>query len=258
MGVCCITALLCHPCFFSCRIRVCALVGLQSTITFNYWSYTNTLIPAVNIAVSAPQGAAAGVIATLQDTQQASTPMAGSFTLAIGEYCDTVQVAVGETPEGLQAKVESLPSVPAGVEVTASGSVHDSLAYTITFPSSAGDVPSLRVASSDITGSQPSVSTTTLQKGSTDMFYGPIPAELLRVPSATNKGIQLHIDGVPSACGMTFEGTNELVPGSTVPANASAACSFEATASATPMLSSVVPNGTIAPLNILVSAEYHA
>jgi hypothetical protein len=189
----------------------------------------------------------------MQDTQAASTPLGGWFYLGIGDFCDTVQVVVGEEAEALQEKLQKLPGVAAGVDVERSGSSHDALTYTITFPALSGKVAGLRVVDSNITGSNPSVTTTVMQQGSPELFYGPIPAEFLRVPVPTNKGIQLEVNGVPSACGTTLEGTGALVPGRTVAANASAACDFEATASATPSLSSVVPNGTITPINILVS-----
>lgn len=192
------------------------------------------------------------VTVTMQDTQPASTRLSGWFALGIGEYCDAVQVVVGEEAEALQAKLQKLPGVMPGVDVELSGSSHDALTYTVTFPALAGDVARLRVVDSNITGSNPSVTTTVVQRGSPELFYGPIPAEFLRVPVLTNRGIQLEVNGVASACGGTLEGTGALVPGRTVAANASAGCGFEATASATPLLSSVVPNGTIVPINILV------
>lgn len=226
-------------------------------MTFNYYSYGSSPVPPMNVQFAPGALQAAEATVSVKDTQSASTPMAGSFLLGIGEYCDTVQVAVGETAESLQAKITSLPGVTGGVDVTVSGSVHDSLAYTVTFAGLAGDVPSLKITdTTSITGSRPSVTVSTLQIGSSDLFYGPIPADLLRLPVPTNKSIQLEVNGVPSACGTTLEGTAGLVPGSSLAANAtSTACSFQASAMATPVLFNSVPNGTIAPLNILVGSQ---
>lgn len=242
-----------HCCRFSaCRVRVGAKVGLQWTLAFSYWTYTNTSIPPVNVAISpaSPQASQAAVTATLQDTQQASTPLSGWFGLAIGEFCDT---AVGDSAEAVQAKLEQLPGVSPGVDVERSGSVHDGFTYTVTFPALSGDVASLRVANASmLAGSRPRVTTSVVQAGSPELFYGPIPAELLRVPVSTSKGIALEVNGVSSACGPTVEGAGRLQPGSITPVSAVSACTFEASASATPTLSSVVPNGTIIPINILV------
>lgn len=238
-------------------MRVGAKVGLQWTLTFSYWTYTNTSIPPVSVAISptSPQASQAAFTATLQDTQQASKPLSGWFGLAIGDFCDTVQVAVGDSADAVQAKVEQLPGVSPGIEVERSGSVHDGFTYTVTFPALSGDVASLRVAdASMLAGSRPSVTTSVVQAASPELFYGPIPAELLRVPVPTNKGIALEVNGVPSACGPTVEGAaGGLQPGSITPVSAvSTYCTFEASASATHTLSSVVPNGTIVPINILV------
>jgi hypothetical protein len=241
--------------FSASRIRVGARVGLQWTLTFSYWTYTNARIPPINVAVSpaSPQTSEAAVAVTLQDTQQASTPLSGWVNLAIGDFCDTVQVAVGDSAEAVQAKVEQLPGVSPGVDVERSGSVHEGFTYTVTFPALSGDMASLRVAdASMLAGSRPSVTTSVLQAGSPELFYGPIPAELLRVPVPSNKGIALEVNGVLSACGPTVEGAGGLLPGSVTPVSAVSACTFEASASATPTLSSVVPNGTIIPINILV------
>jgi len=195
----------------------------------------------------------------MQDTQAASRPMTGSYTIAIGNFCDTVELTVGEPAESVQAKVEALPSVEGGVDVSVAGSVHDSLTYTITFPGSAGAVPSLRVVdSSKLGGSQPTVTASLVQSGSSELFYGPVPGELLRVPVASSNTIQLEVNGVPSACGTTYEGTSGLVPGRTIAANASAACRFQASTLATPVLSNVVPNGTIVPINMLVRGNIAA
>jgi hypothetical protein len=236
-------------------------VGVQWTLTYSYWCYFNSSIPAINVAITpgSPQAADASIAASVQDTQQASNPLNGWFTLGFGEFCDTAQVTLGESPEALQAKVENLPGVPSGVDVTMYGNVHEGLTYTVSFAASGpqddhDSSSALKVVDSDITGSQPSISTYVMQKGSPDLFYGPIPAEMLRVPVPSNKGIQLEVNGVPSACGATLEGSAGLVPGSTVAGNASAACSFETSATATPVLFSVVPNGTIAPgSNVMVS-----
>lgn len=238
-----------------CRVRVGARVGLQWALTFSYWTYTQTLIPTINVATSPslPQASDAAITVAIQDTQQASTPLSGSYSLAIGEFCDTVQVAVGEPPESLQAKLLSLPGMPADVDVTSSGSVHSVLSYTVSFPALAGGMLALRVADSTLSGSTPSIAVTVVQQGSSELFYAPIPADLLRVPVLTNKGIELEVNGAPSACGPTLEGSSGLVPGSTIAAGAMPACDFETSASATPLLSSVVPNGTITPINVLVS-----
>lgn len=238
-----------------CRLRVGARVGVQWTLVFNYWLYTNTPITAINAVISAasPQAAAAAVTVTMQDTQPASTPLNGWFNLAIGDYCDTVQVAIDDAAEVLQAKLAKLPRVSDGVDVERSGSIHEGFVYTVTFSALAGDMPSLRVVDSNVTGSRPSIRTAVVARGSPELFYGPIPAEFLRVPVPANKGIQLEISGVPSACGCTLEGVGQLWAGSTITASSYAACNFEATAAATPTLSSVVPNGTITPVNVLVS-----
>lgn len=237
-----------------------ARTGFQWTITWSYWTYTNSLIPTINVALSAgaPQAANPGVSVSMRDKQQASTPLSGTFSLAIGEHCETVQVVVGEPTESLQAKIESLPGVDPGVDVTWSGSVHDALTYSVAFSSFAGAVPSLRVLnSSGVAGSQPSISVTTVQQGSAELFYGPIPVEFLRVPVASNKAVQLEVNGVPSACGATLEGTAGLAPGSVRASNASTACDFAASIGATPILSGIIPNGTLVPVNLLVSVRVH-
>jgi hypothetical protein len=241
------------------RVRVGSKIGLQWTLTYSYWTFFNSSIPSINVAITPglPQAADASITAAVQDIQQASTPLTGWFTLGFGEYCDTVQVTVGESPEAVQAKVENLPGVPSVVDVTMYGNIHEGLTYTVSLAAAgpqSDSASTLKVVDSDITGSEPSISTYVMQKGSSDLFYGPIPADMLRVPVLTNKGIQLEVNGVPSACGVTLEGTAGLLPGSSIAGNASAACSFEASASATPALFSVVPNGTIAPgTNVMVS-----
>lgn len=242
------------------RVRVGARVGLLWELAFSYWTYAQTPIPPITVAISpnAPQASDPSVTVTIQDTQQASTPLTGSIDLAFGDFCDIIQIAVGDSPESVQAKLATLPGMPPGADVTTSGSIHSTLSYTVTFQapvgSVAGAMPTLRIADSTLGGSKPSVSVSVVQEGSTALFYAPIPADLLRVPVPSNKGIVLEVNGVPSACGATLEGTAGLVPGGTIAAGALAACDFATSAAATPVLSSVVPNGTIVPVNILVGS----
>jgi hypothetical protein len=117
----------------------------------------------------------------------------------------------------------------------------------------AGDAPSLRIVnSSGITGSQLSASVTTLQQGSTALFYAPIPGDMLRVPAASNASIQLAVNGVLAACGVTWEGSGVL--SNATAARSGVACSFSTSyPAATPVLLAVAPDGILKPDSTLVS-----
>jgi hypothetical protein len=200
----------------------------------------------------------AGAALTLQLFRNTSQPFGGTFTLALGDYCDAVVMQVGESEDGFRAKVTSLPGVTGtattlseGVEVQRWTDENARFIYTVTFSSLAGDLPELRVVdSSNMTGSQPSITVTTLQNGSSDAFFGPIPGDMLRVPVAYNNTVQLEVNGVAAACGSTYETSLSLPPGSFADA---AVCGFSHSAAATPTVTHVVPGFPINASNLVVS-----
>uniref|UniRef100_A0A383WCP6 Fibrocystin-L n=1 Tax=Tetradesmus obliquus TaxID=3088 RepID=A0A383WCP6_TETOB len=213
----------------------------------------NTALQPADTTAGAPQ-LPDGASLTLQLFRNASQPFGGSFTLSLGSFCDAVTVQVGESEDSFRAKINSLPGVGGahaadGVEVQRAVDENARLIYTVTFSSLAGDLPELRVVdSSNVTGSQPSVTVTTLQNGSTDAFYGPIPGEMLRVPVTYNNTVQLEVNGVAAACGSTYETTLSLPPGSAADA---AVCGFSHSIAATPIVTRVVPTVPINASNLV-------
>jgi hypothetical protein len=197
-----------------------------------------------------------GASLTVQLFRNASQPFGGTFTLALGNYCDAAVIQVGESEDGFRSKINSLPLVAGvnsanGVEVQRPVDENARFVYTVTFSSLAGDLPELLVVdSSNVTGSQPSVTVSTLQNGSSDAFYGPIPGDMLRVPITYNNTVQLEVNGVPAACGSTYETSLSLPPGSAADA---AVCAFSHSSAATPTVTRVVPVVPINASNIVVS-----
>eukprot|EP00882_Tetradesmus_deserticola_P020430 GHRQ01022073.1.p2 GENE.GHRQ01022073.1~~GHRQ01022073.1.p2 ORF type:complete len:135 (+),score=20.90 GHRQ01022073.1:1454-1858(+) len=123
--------------------------------------------------------------------------------------------------------------------------------YTVTFLSLAFDVPELRVVDSrNVTGSQPSVAVVTLQNGSSDAFYGPIPGDFLRVPVTYNNTVQLEVNGVAAACGSTYETSLSLPPGSAADA---AVCGFSHSAAVTPTITRVMSFVPVNASSLVVS-----
>ena len=91
--------------------------------------------------------------------------------------------------------------MPAGVEVSRSGSNTNNWSYDLTFSPVSGDMPLLRLMdTSQLNGSNPSITISTLRNGSTDILLGPIPAELLQVPVPYSDSVQLEVNGVAAAC----------------------------------------------------------
>jgi hypothetical protein len=229
----------------------------NSTTTFNAALQPTHITSAPTDALGNPQPPA-GTSLTLQLFRNASQPFGGTFTLALGDYCDAVVLQVGESEDGFRAKINSLLGVTGtattlseGVEVQRWTDENARFTYTVTFSSVAGDLPELRVVdSSNLTGSQPSITITTLQNGSTDAFYGPIPGDMLRVPVTYNNTVQLEVNGVSAACGSTYETTLSLPAG--VVADA-AVCGFSHSAAATPTVTHVVPVFPINASNLVVS-----
>lgn len=225
------------------------------------WRLSNNTLP-VNTALQPADTSAGasqlpdGASLTLQLFRNASQPFGGTFTLSLGSFCDAVTVQVGESEDSFRAKINSLPGVAGalaadGVEVQRAVDENARFIYTVTFSSLVGDLPELRVVdSSNVTGSQPSVTVTTLQNGSTDAFYGPIPGEMLRVPVTYNNTVQLEVNGVAAACGSTYETTLSLPPGSAADA---AVCGFSHSIAATPAVTRVVPTVPINASNLVVS-----
>lgn len=96
----------------SCSLRIGAKLGYQWTFLY-HGAYQNNVGPVnveildgINPAIRNPFGP---FVET--DIRNASTLLNGTFTLAIGGYCDTVNVSVLESEEIWQQKINSLPGV---------------------------------------------------------------------------------------------------------------------------------------------------
>lgn len=117
----------------------------------------------------------------------------------------------------------------AGVEVSKGHDLYYSHSALISFTSSAGDVPALRVVTNKLTGSSPTVAVTTVRNGSTDQLFGPIPAEMTQIPVTYPDSIQVVVNKVPAACA------------------SGAACRFSHSAGLTPSVTSVTPVDALKP-----------
>jgi hypothetical protein len=103
-------------------------------------------------------------------------------------------------------------------------------AYDVQFGRLMGDVPLLRVTNtSGLLGTSANVSVGLVQQGSTNIFLGPIPAQLLSQPVPNPDAISLAVNDVVATC------------------RATAGCRFSHSAAATPTITAVTP-ASISPI----------
>eukprot|EP00798_Chlamydomonas_sp_ICE-L_P008885 gene8886-3764_t len=134
------------------------------------WSNDGNNAPPVMAVVGTGAPARSAVSSNL--TGLAATPVTGSFSLGIGDDCETITIVLGEDNP-----------------------------RTITFDPLLGDVPSMYVADdSQLLGVQ-AVVVQTLTNGSSDFLYRPIPTELLQIAVASPDTVRVSVNSVPSSCG---------------------------------------------------------
>ncbi|GIL53447.1 hypothetical protein Vafri_9024 [Volvox africanus] len=161
------------------------------------------------------------------EVRGANPPVTGSFWVAFGSNCGSVQISLTDVSETVRTKLASLPGLTAPQSVSISGGPSYGYTYTITFDpiGNPGNQPSLRVTNtSGLKGIGANASIATAVDGSTDAFYAPIPTEFLRLAVAKPGTISLQVNGVPSAC-----------------ADASGICGFLYSDAATPHITGVSP-----------------
>ncbi|EFJ47175.1 hypothetical protein VOLCADRAFT_92352 [Volvox carteri f. nagariensis] len=191
-------------------------------VTFAISAFNNVPDLVVETNDRTPDGVEMGM-----EVHIANPPVTGTFWVAFGENCGSVEIDVTDVSEAIRLKLASLPGMAAPQSVVVSGGPAYGYTYTVYFDpiGNPGDQPMLKVTDiSGLSGIGTNASVVTDENGSTDAFYAPIPTEFLRLAVSQPGTINLQVNGVPSAC-----------------ADASGICGFLYSDAATPRITGVSP-----------------
>jgi hypothetical protein len=191
----------------------------------------------------------AGMLIVNEVRMMPSPPTGGTFRLSAPGVCESVLVNVSDNASTLRAKLASLPGLGLPLRVDSVQGTPNALfnsTWRIVFDPSRdkGDLPPLRVASvSGLSGLYPAVSVVAEVNGGTDVFWAPIPGDMMALPVASPGSLSLDVNGVSAAC---------LHP--------SGLCSFTYDAAATPAVTAISPtrlglNGTDADATLTISGS---
>lgn len=204
---------------------------LQGTYVATVWTVlfdASVFDNVPNLFASGSEDTPSSGVMLVTEVRPANPPLAGSFWVSYGTECESVRISLTDGPETIRTALGTLPGMatPRRVEVTGSGASGYNILVTFDPDRNPNDQPPLRVADTrDLLGVKPTVTVVTVQDGTPDAWYAPIPAEFLQLAVASPTSIRVVVNGAPAAC-----------------AHPSGICGFDYSAVATPTVTSVTPS----------------
>ncbi|PNH07097.1 Fibrocystin-L [Tetrabaena socialis] len=184
----------------------------SSVIEGGYYSNIWTVTHSINDGNNFPTFTAvsytdvpAGAAVFFNLTQEASSPVDGTFRIAYGTFCESVAIALTDSADDVELKLSSLPGMFAPIEVVKYGNKNNGFSFKVTFDPLAnpGNQPLLRIIdASNITGTDLRAFVVENVVGSTRQFFAPLPTEFTALPVAAPVELSVRVNGVPSSCAM--------------------------------------------------------